>query len=391
MKKFIEKVISQLFTVIGRFPKAKLVYFESFHGKQYSDNPRAIYQFMEKNYPDYQLVWGVTKGYEELFESLHIPYVTRFSIKWFFIMPRAKTWVINTRTPLWLTKPKTTTYLQTWHGTPLKKIGCDIKDVKIPGYTKESYNQEVAQEAARWDYLIAPNQYSEDIFRQAFHYQGAMLEYGYPRNDELYPSDDQGQQIMAIKRRLGIPFNQRVVLYAPTWRETETHNGRSYDFTLNFPFDEITDNFTDDLFLLVRMHYLVAKDFDFSDQVNILDVSTGVDMSDLLLVSDLLITDYSSCMFDYSLTNRPIIYYLPDRAEYERELRGFYFDLDHLIPGPIANHRADLLRLLVKFIHYPEKLKTDTYTQFRQLFSERETGHNAELIVRQVFKDERGI
>ncbi|MGY3765904.1 CDP-glycerol glycerophosphotransferase family protein [Vagococcus vulneris] len=388
MTSIVEQIIYYLFKFIGLFPQKNLVYFESFHGKQFSDNPRAIYQFMKENYPDYRLVWGVTKGYEEMFKTLHVPYVKRFSLKWFFIMPRAKTWVINTRTPLWLSKSKHTTYLQTWHGTPLKKLGCDIEDVKIPGYTQESYAAEFSKESARWDYLIAPNEYSQKIFKHAFNYQGEMLEYGYPRNDLLYPNQDNETRIRDIKRRLKIPFNVPIVLYAPTWRENDQASGKMYDFKTSFPYDRF-DSFQDKIFVLVRTHYLVSETINFSEYDNVMDVSTGIDMNELLLISDLLITDYSSCMFDYSLTDKPIIYYVPDKDMYQNELRGFYLDFEKWMPGPMVTHPSVLLRMLLKFVHFPDSVKTVNYEEFKQLFTSRETGHNAQLIVERVIVDEK--
>lgn len=185
MKALVEKFIGIIFKGIGLFHSSKTIYFESFHGTQFSDNPKAIYEWMKQEYPEYHLVWGVNKGQEKPFRDEKVSYVLRFSIKWFLTMPRAAVWVINTRTPLWLTKNKKTTYLQTWHGTPLKKIGQDIEIVNIPGYTKESYDNSFSEESKRWDYLVSPNPYSTEIFKRAFAYQGPVLETGYPRNDLL--------------------------------------------------------------------------------------------------------------------------------------------------------------------------------------------------------------
>ena len=171
MKALVEKFIGIIFKGIGLFHSSKTIYFESFHGTQFSDNPKAIYEWMKQEYPEYHLVWGVNKGQEKPFRDEKVSYVLRFSIKWFLTMPRAAVWVINTRTPLWLTKNKKTTYLQTWHGTPLKKIGQDIETVNIPGYTKESYDNSFSEESKRWDYLVSPNPYSTEIFKRAFAYQ----------------------------------------------------------------------------------------------------------------------------------------------------------------------------------------------------------------------------
>ena len=140
MKKLVKGLVKQVFKGIGLFHSDKIIYFESFHGNQYSDNPRAIYEWMKEHQPEYELVWGVNKGKEQPFHEASVPFVHRFSIQWFLKMPRAKAWIINTRTPLWLAKSSQTKYVQTWHGTPFKKIGRDIPQVNIPGYPKESYD-----------------------------------------------------------------------------------------------------------------------------------------------------------------------------------------------------------------------------------------------------------
>lgn len=388
MRKLVEGLVSVLFKIMGCFQNEKLVYFESFHGKQYSDNPKAIYQFIEKQYPDYKLVWGVTKGYEAPFRVQNIPFVTRFSIKWFFVMPRAKAWVINTRTPLWLHKPKNTRYIQTWHGTPLKKIGCDIPEVKIPGYTSESYRESFRKESARWNYLISPNTYSTKIFGQAFQYNGIIKEYGYPRNDKLTLEKDNFELKQQIKEKLGIPLDKKLVLYAPTWRETDQRVGGLYQFGTPFPFEKIAQTFGDEIVLLTRMHYLVAQQFDFSNWPDrVVDVSTGIDMSDLLLISDLLITDYSSCMFDFAITNQPILYYIPDVADYEEELRGFYFDLDATLPGPMIQSEEEIMHYLEIFLTNPDTLKTKHYQQFKDKFTALEDGEATKRIVAQIVQN----
>ncbi|MBO1912227.1 CDP-glycerol glycerophosphotransferase family protein, partial [Microvirga sp. 3-52] len=111
-----------VFLALGLLPKKKdLIIFESFHGKQYSDSPRSIYEYLAKKHPNYKLVWSIDRGSVPLFTALGIPYVKRFSPKWFLMKPRAKYWVNNVRLPIWMPRPKGTTYLQTWHGTPLKK------------------------------------------------------------------------------------------------------------------------------------------------------------------------------------------------------------------------------------------------------------------------------
>ncbi|MCG9840551.1 CDP-glycerol glycerophosphotransferase family protein, partial [Staphylococcus argenteus] len=210
IKKIIERCIHTSFKLLSKLPNKNLIYFESFHGKQYSDNPKALYEYLVEH-SDAQLVWGVKKGYESIFNQHNIPYVTKFSMKWFLTMPRAKAWMINTRTPDWLYKGSQTTYLQTWHGTPLKKIGLDISNVKMLGTTTTAYQDGFKKESQRWDYLVSPNPYSTDIFQHAFHVnRDKILETGYPRNDKLTHKQNDTEYINRIKTRLNIPLDKKI-------------------------------------------------------------------------------------------------------------------------------------------------------------------------------------
>ncbi len=182
---FKHKVINNIFKLGSFFTNENLVYFESFHGTQYSDNPKAIYEYLKKH-SNKKLIWGVKKGYESIFEENNVPYVRRFSIKWFLVMPRAGFWLINTRIPRWFYKSDKTIYLQTWHGTPLKKLGLDIENVQMPGTQTDLYRVNIVNESKRWDYLISPNDYATNIFERAFKVnRSKIIQTGYPRNDKL--------------------------------------------------------------------------------------------------------------------------------------------------------------------------------------------------------------
>mgnify|MGYP002738410647 CR=1 FL=1 len=388
MKALVEKTISLLFKAIGQFNKQNLIYLESFHGTQYSDNPKAIYEWLKKEYPEYTLVWGVTKGSEKPFREEKVSYVLRFSFKWFLTMPRARFWITNTRQPLWLHKSKKTTYLQTWHGTPLKKLGRDIEEVNIPGYSKESYGESFSKESARWDYLVSPSQYATEIFRSAFGYQGPVLETGYPRNDCLTQISGNAEKVTTLKKKIGLPTDKQLVLYAPTWREKEQRVNGKYQFSTPFPFDEVVENLGEEAILLVRMHYLVAQAFDFDRYADkVINVSTGYDMAELLAVSDLLITDYSSSMFDYAITGNPMIFYIPDQKEYDEEMRGFYFPMENHLPGEMASDKDSLIQTLITWKKDKELIKTPQYATFKETFTTLETGQAAKQVTQALLQN----
>lgn len=351
MRKYLEKiyhaVVKIIFSILGCFPKKNLLFFESFHGKQYSDNPRAIYEYIQENSSQYQCIWAVKKGYEDYFIQNNIPYVRRLSFKWVLTMPRAEYWFFNTRMPSWMRKGRHTTYVQTWHGIPLKKLGLDIEDVKMPGADTKKYRQAFLKESKRWDYLISPNSYTTEIFRQAFGYAGAVLEKGYPRNDILIKEKENIFLKEELKKKLEIPINHQVLLYAPTWRDNEFIEKGKYTLNNRFPFEKVLKA-NPETTILTRMHYLVSESMDFGIYGSrVKNVSDYPDIRELYLITDVLITDYSSVMFDFALLKRPIFLYMYDHENYRENLRGFYFSPEKFISKNIVYKESALLKVLL--------------------------------------------
>ncbi|MCG1009944.1 CDP-glycerol glycerophosphotransferase family protein [Salinicoccus sp. ID82-1] len=332
------KMYKILFRLLGNsFHKDyRLIMFESFLGKQYSDSPRAIYEYMSIQYPEYRLMWSVDRKHARIFRKYGIPYVSRFTPSWMIYMNKATLWVTNSRLPLWIPKPEGTTYLQTWHGTPLKRLGTDIDTVHMPGTDTERYKRNFTTEASKWDYLISPNRYSTDIFRRAFQFDKEMLETGYPRNDHLFTNNDEAAR-ENIRKKLGLPADKKVILYAPTWRDDSYHERGKYKFDLQFDTEKMCRELSDDYIIILRLHYLIAENLDLTGYEGFLyDLSQYEDIRDLYVISDMLITDYSSVFFDYANLERPMIFYTYDIDNYRDKLRGFYFDFEQEAPGPLV-------------------------------------------------------
>lgn len=353
--------------------------FESFHGKQFSDSPRAIFEYMRKHYPSYNLIWSIDKRSIELFKSNNVPYIQRFTLKWFFTKPRAQFWINNVRLPKWMPRPRGTVYVQTWHGTPLKKLGLDIEEVHMPGTQTDKYRENILSESENWSFLISPNKYSSEIFKSAFGYTGEIIESGYPRNDILYTADEEATN--TIKRKLEIPIEKKVILYAPTWRDDDFYNVGQYKFTFQFELEKMKERFGDEFVLLTRMHYLVAESFDFTAYGDFVkDVSSYPDISELYLVSDMLITDYSSVFFDYANLNRPIIFYMYDLDDYRDRLRGFYFDIEKEAPGPIVENEGELFDA-IEYAANHGHISSKAFNQFYERFCYLEDGMSAKRVV----------
>lgn len=383
-------LVTIVFTVLGTLPKKELFFFESFHGKQYSDNPRAFYEYIRENHPEIQCVWAVKKGFEQPLIEAGVPYVRRMGIRWLFTMPRAKYWIFNTRMPLWMKKTKGTIYVQTWHGTPLKKLGLDIDRVNMPDTDTARYKNNFIEESRRWDYLISPNRYSTDTFRTAFDYSDNILEIGYPRNELLIERKDDFNYCNHIKGKLGIQHSMKVVLYAPTWRDNQFFSKGSYKFENQFPFDEVLKD-NPNCVIVLRTHYLIANSIDISRfHGRVINASSYSDIRELYLISDCLVTDYSSVMFDYAFTKRPMLFYMYDLEEYSDVIRGFYFDPETELPGPIATNKHQLLQEFTSIFDLSDDFYDERYQDFYNKFCRiKSNGTPSENLFMQLKKNTR--
>ncbi|ASS72818.1 CDP-glycerol glycerophosphotransferase family protein [Bacillus atrophaeus] len=381
----VKRVYKILFLLASKLPvKKRTIIFESFNGKQYSCNPRAMYEYMIEHFPEYKLIWSVNKTYSKPFDDKGIVYINRLSIKWLFAMARAQYWVINSRLPLWIPKPAHTTYIQTWHGTPLKRLALDMDDVLMPGTNTAQYKKNFVKEASNWDYLISPNRYSSDIFSRAFQFDKKMLETGYPRNDILYHGNNENV-INSLKKKLGIPLYKKVILYAPTWRDNKYYEKGRYKFDLDFDLELLEEALADEYVIILRMHYLVAENFDLEKYKGfVFDFSLYEDIRDLYLISDLLITDYSSVFFDFANLQRPMIFFVPDLEDYRDNLRGFYFDFENEAPGPLLKTTDEVIKQ-IELINTNSK-EVASIASFYEKFCYLENGESAKKVIEEIFK-----
>lgn len=374
-----------LFKVISFLPtQNKTIVFESFLGKQYSDNPKAIYEYIKKNYPTYKLYWSVDGKYVNNFNNKNLKYFVRFGLKWFYTMGTAKYWIVNSRLPLWIPKPKNTIYIQTWHGTPLKKLGLDMEEVHMPGTNTFAYKRNFALEAGKWDYLISPNNYSTKIFKRAFNFNKTIIESGYPRNDILFKNDQ--DMIVKIKEYVNIPYDKKVILYAPTWRDNHFYSKGKYKFNLELDLEKLQEAFSEEYIILLRLHYLIADKIDLTKYHNfVFDLSNYNDISDLYLISDVLITDYSSVFFDYANLRRPILFFTYDIDNYRDKLRGFYFEFEKEAPGPLLKSTEEIIHYLRLILDEKSQLPT-VFEDFFSKYCYLEDGNATERVVNNILE-----
>lgn len=356
------------------------IVFETFGGKNYSDSPKYIYEYMQKYYPYYNYVW-VLKNPDKTYVPGNAQKVKKGSKAYYEAYSKARYWVANARTPLYLNKKANQTYIQTWHGTPLKRLANDMKVVRMPGTTTPAYKRNFREETERWDYLVSPNRYSTEIFESAFWMdRERILEIGYPRNDVLVNRHDDKAYIEEIREKLNIPEGKKVITYAPTWRDDEFIKKGKYTFQLKIDLENLYEQLGDDYVILLRMHYLIANALDLTGYEDFaIDVSNYDDVSEIFLISDALITDYSSVMFDYGILKRPQFFFAYDIEKYDKGLRGFYMDYKNDLPGPICTDPHALAESL-KDLSKVQAQYQDKIDAFYNRFCSTENGQASKYI-----------
>ena len=354
----------------------KVILFENWKGKQYSDSLRAIDEELRRRRDRRRRVWVVRDQGVRMPKGVET--VLRFSPEYYDMLARARWVVANASIDPSFVKRDDQTYLQTWHGTPLKKVGQDIEKVN---FARKGYLETFADEASKWDYLVAPNPYSADILLRAF---GAprkgLLETGYPRNDIFYRPERE-VRAAATRERLGLRPDQQVILYAPTWRDDRYDDRGRYIFDLKLNVDALRERFGGTHVLLLRGHHLLATRAGIPAEGGFVrNVSAYPDIADLYLIADVLITDYSSVMFDYVNTGRPMLFFTWDLDDYRDRVRGLYFDLTEDPPGPICRTSGEILAALDDLTGVQQQY-AGAYGRFRERFCAWEDGYASARVI----------
>ena len=343
------------------------VFFESFYGQNASCNPLAIDRAIARLRPDVARYWSVADA------SVSVPNgataIIEGSSEWWRIRGSARLIVVNDWLRKRLRKRRYQTVLQTWHGTMLKKLA--LSRVRL------GLRPAIAtlRERGRWDILLAQNPYSRGVFRKAYAFTGSVWEEGYPRDDVLLTGD-----AAAIRTRLGIASDVTVLLYAPTWRDDRPDHVDHLDVA------RFAELLGDQYVTLIRGHSRTLLPGEDVHAPNVLDVTGYPDVSELFLVADALITDYSSVMFDFTVTGKPVYFFTPDLDHYREKLRGFYFDLVPVAPGPVVT-TVEELAALVQDRESVKQQFTEKYHAWRERFNPRDDGHAADRVVRRLLAE----
>jgi CDP-glycerol glycerophosphotransferase len=367
---------------LRQHPLREVVLYNSFTGRQYSDSPRAVHEELVARGLPLEHQWVSLDGQAPLpHTAVDVPL---WSKHWYESLATSRYIVTNQHLPEWFERRRGQVVVQTWHGTPLKRIGFDIADVQ---FTDRRYLDKLAMEAPNWSFLVSPNTFSTPILRRAFRYPGELLEIGYPRNDLLHR--DRSQVTARVRAAVGVPPGRKLILYAPTWRDDE-YSGGSYQITMQLDLRDAAEKLGQDHALLVRRHPNVLDEIPGDGDGFVHDVSTYPDMADLLAAADVLITDYSSVMFDFAATGRPMLFFTYDLAHYRDVLRGFYFDFEAEAPGPLLATSAEVVTA-VRDIDAVAARYTDRYRAFAAKACDLEDGTAAARLADRLLSfEERG-
>ena len=349
------KIYKYLYPLFRLLPKnrKKIVYY-SYWGDQVACSPKAIYDAVERLGKNYKNVW--------LLNDINTPVdgnaikVKKNSLKYWYHLATAKYFIQNTNMPLWYEKRRGQMELQTFHGTFMKTMGFDTPEFKFE--TRQHKHDEFQKKVNNWDYVSVPSTFMKNKAQSAFNTNVKPIKAGFPRNDKIFDALNYTEK---IKGKLNIPQNKKVILYAPTWRESKSSD-------INMDINYMQKKLGDDFILLIRAHYMVNNNMNIRENYPFaINVSNYSSIEELYAISDVLITDYSSVMFDYAYLKRPMIFYAYDLEKYIHGERGVYLDYENIVPGPVVKTTKEIVKNLYEF-NSLESIYFEKYEKFYNEF-----------------------
>lgn len=376
---FLQKIYafcgSAFFRFVGLFIKQdkKMILFSSYGGDAINDSPKAIYDYISSHFPNYRCIWTInSKTNKPLLKNVEYVFVDTF--RYFIFCLRAKYWVTNVNIERGLHfKKRKTFYLNTWHSTTVKTIGNQVK--KRRDYNFKNINL-----------LCSDGKYMTDIFVNYFNASRKnIVECGRPREDELLFSD---YNLFRTKyrKKYGIDDSKFVILYAPTWKST---NGREDLLKVNLNIEEVSKKLGEDVVFIFKAHHLTKTAFGIKFSERIIDASLCENINELYFVSDLLVSDFSSCFFDFGLLNKPMICFAKDLEKYDKD-RGLCIDLRKEFPGGVIDNEIDLIAEINQIIH-SGNIHKDQQNAFMRKYVARPFAESTKYCVERMLCDENRI
>lgn len=385
MKKMIKKFIVKL--NIPRIP-CILIYlfrifpinnnkivFVNFSGKGYGDSPKYIAEALIVENKKYDLVWLVNDINNKSFPK-NIRKVKMFSVKSLFELATAKYWINNSRFDIFVAKRKNQIYIQTWHGgLALKKIEYDAYD-KLSDY----YKKVMDNDNKMIDYMVSNSDFCTNMYRNGFKYNGNIIECGTPRNDILV-NEEKIKMVKKYMKKIFNLTNEKVLLYVPTFRNNYEQNPYDIDFDL---LKNNLESITNEKWkIFIRLHPRINNPEKYIKSINKYEnVTKYNDIQELICLSDLVITDYSSTMFEAMIANKKVIIYANDIEKYNDD-RGMYFNLNDL-PFKIAHNNIELINIIKSY----NDISNSHYKEFTLRVGLKESGNSCEEVVKIIKKYE---
>ena len=365
---FISSIKRFLFNVFLRLipVKKNKIIFNSYCGKGYGDNPKYIAEELLKRDKKLDLVWMVNDINELLPKGIRP--VLNNSRKARYELATSRIIICNVKQALSFKKKRSQYYIQTWHGSfGLKYIEKDVQD-KLP----INYLRKTIADSKNIDLLLSNSNWQTEEYKRAFWYDGEILEKGFPRNDKFFNLSKEKREI--IKKEMKVPLDKRVLLYAPTFRESRSLDVYNIDlYTIK---ETLKKKTKDEWIVLVRLHPNITSYSDLFCGLEFIDVTSYPDGQEVLAISDILITDYSSNMIDFILMNKPVFLYASDIEEYKKErgLKPVYYNL----PFPLCQNNKELIDAVNAFEDdgYLKELK-----EFKKQYHSYDDGNSSKNVV----------
>lgn len=359
--------------------REKTILYESYHGQSMTGNPYAVFKYLihHPNYKDFQHVWVVQDYsviHDEYKQLRNVRFVQKESNKYISYLATAKYLINDTTFPYYFQKRKDQIYANIWHGTPLKTMGIDIKN------RGKTDHKNIQRNFLFTDYMVSPNKFTAEKLlhsHDAYNiFNGKVLDSGYPRVDLMFQANKED-----IKKKLSVPPNKKVILYAPTWRGTlgnEKDESEKLLKDIQYLKEQISSEYT----VLLKSHYYAHKFFEEQGLAH-LCVPNMIDTNEVLSIVDILITDYSSIFFDFLPSKNPVIFYAHDEEEYQKE-RGTYIPMDQL-PGPLCHLLDEVISAINNSMTIMDNYR-DRYKKFLDEFCYHDDGNATSRFVETVFE-----
>lgn len=364
-----------VYSFFKMFPlKRNKIVFSNFDGRGFGDSGKYIILHMLREKVDADMVWLVGKHVEKSNFPKEIRVIRRSTLLSLYELATAKVWVDNVRKSYRMSKRQEQYYIQTWHGgIGPKRVEKDVEDKLSKSYIKSA-----KQDSQMADLFLSNSGFTSKLFRNSFWYHGEILECGLPRNDILFDHSH------AIKERVLQYFNfekdVKILLYAPTFRKD--HNMKVYDLDYERCIKELGRKTKHEWKVLVKLHPGISHyDGMISFDQSIVNATRYDDMQELMVASDLLVTDYSSVMFEFAFTKKPVFLFVRDISDYMKD-RNFYFDI-RTTPFPLSVTNDEMVEMIKR---YDDKRYIEELDRFLQMFDIHEKGNASERVTERILK-----